>query len=222
MGEGLLMAFALSLDGFGVGLAYGLRRIRIPLISLILIALCTGIAMGLSMLFGTGLTFYLGFIPARLIGAGILLSIGLFQIIRTFKHQKETGDNLECEAVPAIARLTSEAEPRPVFCLQLRFFGLIVQVLRTPDLADMDQSGRISWRESILLGSALAIDAFAAGIGAGLAGMSFTMIAFVALIQILIIRAGQYLAGKFPEKLMDHAAYLPGLVLIMIGISKLI
>ncbi len=78
MGVALLMAVALSLDGLGVGLAYGLRRIRLPLSSLIVIALCTVFAMGISMLLGSWVTLWLRFIPARSLGALILLVLGFF------------------------------------------------------------------------------------------------------------------------------------------------
>lgn len=38
----LLLAFALSLDGFGVGITYGLRKMKIPLLSVLIISLCSG------------------------------------------------------------------------------------------------------------------------------------------------------------------------------------
>jgi putative Mn2+ efflux pump MntP len=38
----LILAFAVSLDGFGVGVMYGLRKIRIPLVSIGIISLWSG------------------------------------------------------------------------------------------------------------------------------------------------------------------------------------
>ena len=52
----ILLAFAVSLDGFGVGVTYGLRRIRIPVLSVVIIALCSGIVVWVSMQIGTLLT----------------------------------------------------------------------------------------------------------------------------------------------------------------------
>ncbi|MFZ3101009.1 MAG: sporulation membrane protein YtaF [Desulfitobacteriaceae bacterium] len=220
MGTALLMAFALSLDGFGVGLAYGLRRIRLPLSSLLVIALCTVFAMGVSMLLGSWVVLWLKFIPAKLLGAIIILSLGIFQFIRAvFKTEKNVCIN---EAIPVMASINQAVLVEPVFRIQLRFLGLVVQVLRTPDLADIDGSGGISLRESLLLGSALAMDAFASGIGAALAGMTLFVIGIVALTQLVMIRLGQVLAGKIPEFLMTKAELLPGLVLIMVGLGKLI
>lgn len=218
MGVELLMAVALSLDGFGVGLAYGLRRIRIPINSLIAISLCTVLAMGTSMLFGGWVTLWLKLIPARILGASILLALGLFQLGKVLWNRN--GEPLP-EAVPAMAAAQANLVLEPVFRLQLRFFGLVIQVLKTPDIADVDGSGVISLKESFLLGCALAVDAFASGIGAAMAGMTLSVIGIVALTQIFMLRLGQQMAGKIPANWIDKAEYLPGAVLVLIGLGKL-
>ena len=219
MGVAMLMAVALSLDGFGVGLAYGLRRIRIPINSLIAIALCTILAMGVSMLFGGWITLWFKLIPARLVGASILLSLGIFQLGKVIWNRNE---EVFPQAVPAMAVVEPKPVLEPVFRFQLRFFGLVIQVLRTPVIADVDGSGVISLRESFLLGCALAVDAFASGIGAAMAGMTLSVIGIVALTQIIMLRLGQQMAGKIPVNWTDKAEYLPGVVLILIGLGKLI
>lgn len=219
MGVAMLMAVALSLDGFGVGLAYGLRRIRIPMSSLIAIALCTVFAMGISMLFGSWVTSWLSFIPAQLLGATILLTLGVFQLARAiWNGQRESFP----QAVPAMAVAIQKPVLEPIFRFQLSLFGFVIQVLKTPAIADVDGSGGISIRESLLLGSALAMDAFASGIGAAMAGMTLSVIGVVALTQIMMLRLGQQTAGKIPESWTAKAEYLPGAVLILIGLGKLI
>ena len=219
MGIAMLMAVALSLDGFGVGLAYGLRRIRIPMNSFIAIAMCTVLAMGISMLFGSWVTLWLTLIPARLLGALILLSLGIFQLGKVIWNRKE---EVLPQAVPAMVAVHPKPVLEPVFRFQLRFFGLVIQVLRTPDIADVDGSGVISLRESYLLGCALALDAFASGIGAAMAGMTLWIIGIAALTLIIMLRLGQLMAGKVPENWTNKAEYLPGTVLILVGLIKLI
>lgn len=44
-----VLAFALSLDSFGVGMTYGLRRVRIPIFSIVIISICSGMFIWLSM-----------------------------------------------------------------------------------------------------------------------------------------------------------------------------
>ncbi|MHB1653953.1 MAG: manganese efflux pump [Desulfitobacteriaceae bacterium] len=236
MGSAFLMAIALSLDGFGVGLTYGLRRIRIPVGSLLVIAFCTVVAMGVSMLFGHWVMFWLKFFPAQMVGALILLGLGSFQLLQALRRSKQgsAGDSGESESglseeetVPAMASSTivmSDGPLRmePILRINLHFLGLVIQVLRTPALADVDHSGGISLYESVLLGSALAMDAFASGIGAALAGMSLSVIVIVALTQLGMLRLGQELAGKIPEVLLEKADFLPGAVLILVGLGKLL
>jgi len=219
MGVALLMAVALSLDGFGVGLAYGLRRIRIPISSLIVIALCTVFAMGISMLFGSWVALWLRFIPARLLGATILLTLGFFQLAKAIWTRNQ---EIFPQAVPAMAVAVQKPVLEPVFRFQLSFLGLVIQVLKTPHIADVDGSGGISLRESLLLGSALAMDAFASGIGAAMAGMTLSVIGIVALTQIMMLYLGQQMVGKIPENWTAKAEYLPGVVLILVGLGKLI
>jgi len=48
----ILLALAVSLDGLGVGLSYGLRRIRLPWTSLVLVSLVSVTASFLSMVTG--------------------------------------------------------------------------------------------------------------------------------------------------------------------------
>jgi putative sporulation protein YtaF len=219
MGAALLMAVALSLDGFGVGLAYGLRRIRIPLSSLSVIALCTVLAMGISMLFGSWVTLWLRFIPARLLGVAIIFALGIFQLTKAVLHHKQ---EVLPEAIPVLKGEYRQSAVEPVFRFQFEVLGLVIQVLRTPDLADVDGSGGINLRESFLLGSALAMDAFASGIGAAMAGMTLSVIGIVAVTQMMMLRLGQHMAGIVPHSWTVKAEYLPGIVLILVGIVKLI
>lgn len=222
MGSAFLLAIALSLDGFGVGLAYGLRRIHLPPGALSVIALCTIVAMGSSMLIGRWMVSWVELVPWKAIGAGLIVLLGLVQIMRAFHHQRDWAGSVE--AVPALAGqpVDRPSEPETVLHFQVRFLGLVIQVLRTPHLADVDGSGRISLRESILLGLALAMDAFATGVGAAMAGITFVVILLVSIIQVGMIKLGQALAGKIPERLLLKAEFLPGMVLIAIGLGKLV
>ncbi len=223
-----LMAIALSLDGFGVGLTYGLRRIRIPLASLVVIALCTVVAMGMSMLFGHWLVRWLTIIPTRIFGAVILMGLGGFQLIQALRRHTQVSEASfgteedEEELAPVMATVDATAMLEPVLNINLRALGLVVQVLRTPDLADVDRSGGISLKESFLLGSALAMDAFASGMGAAMTGMGLSVIVVVALTQLAMLRLGQELAGRIPREFLVRADLLPGAVLILVGLGKLV
>ncbi len=218
MGVALIIALALSLDGFGVGMAYGLNRIKMSLGSLCIIGFCSALAMGTSMLFGQMLIFRLTVISPKVLGAVTLMAVGCYQLIRAIKSRTETE-----KAVPAMTTAVVEADAyQTLLSIKLNVFGLVIQVLKTPNVADLDGSGIISANESIVLGVALAMDSFAAGMAATMTGISLYVIGLVAIMQILMIWTGQILTGKLPLIVLDKVKFLPGVVLLLIGGLKLL
>ncbi|WP_019912004.1 manganese efflux pump [Paenibacillus sp. HW567] len=240
----LLLAFALSLDGFGVGITYGLRKMKIPLLSVLIISLCSGIVICVSMQVGVLLAKVVSPSAASSIGAVILVLMGcwsLFQML--LQREKELSDaGQESEQGEETTRLETavagndtsvhasedEAERGPrkaaVFSLELRHLGVVIQILRTPSSADMDASGSISSTEAMVLGIALSLDAFGAGLGAALLGFnpistSLTIALFSGTFLVLGMKTGLKLSGSF---WMKHAAALPALLLIAMGIMKLL
>ncbi len=211
----MVLAIALSLDGLGVGVAYGIRKIRIPFSSLLIIATCSVLAMSISMLAGHSVVALTSSGTSQ-IGAVIIIAVGLWQLYHSYKNREEVED----EAVPALSyHMTVEEDL--VFKISLKPVGLVIQVLRTPAVADMDGSGGINKREALVLGFALAMDAFGAGFGAALAGFSLAVIPLVALSQILMVTAGRTLtANLIPLHICRKVAFLPGIVLILIGMLK--
>lgn len=170
----LVLAFAVSLDGFGVGVMYGLRRIRIPLGPLAVISLWSGGVIFASMLIGKWMAAFLSPLAAKKIGALILIGIGIWalvQILRQRGEDHEAAKEKTDVAVPGIGEIAAQGE-RSIFTWELRRFGLVIQILRTPTVADVDRSGNISVSEAMLLGLALSLDSFGAGIGAALVGFS--------------------------------------------------
>ncbi|MNW63643.1 manganese efflux pump MntP [compost metagenome] len=88
----------------------------------------------------------------------------------------------------------------------------------------MDASGSISSAEAMLLGIALSLDAFGAGLGAALLGFgpvstSLMIALFSGTFLLLGMKTGLKLSGSY---WMKHAAALPALLLIAMGIMKLL
>ena len=233
----LLLAFALSLDGFGVGITYGLRKMKIPLLSIVIISLCSGVVICVSMQVGVLLARVVSPHAASSIGAVILVLMGcwsLFQMLTQKEKEQGAAEAMDGEEFPdrramletAVTVSGAVAEPlKPtVFSLELRHLGVVIQILRTPSSADMDASGSISSMEAMVLGIALSLDAFGAGLGAALLGFSpvstSLMIAlFSGTFLLLGMRTGLKLSGSY---WMKHAAVLPALLLIAMGIMKLL
>ncbi|MGG4143516.1 MntP/YtaF family protein [Paenibacillus algorifonticola] len=237
----IVLAFAVSVDGFGVGITYGLRRIRIPLLSVLIIACCSGLIILLSMKLGSVIAKYLSPGSASLIGAIVLMGIGCWALLqlRRNRHESKKVDAENASAASGASSPLSEdrsglaavetnaaeaSHPVLVVIVELRRIGLVIQILRTPQAADVDKSGTISASEAIMLGVALSLDAFGAGIGAAMIGLPALLTAIViAAASALFLLGGISFGFRFSHwKGMQALAVLPGILLIMIGISKLL
>lgn len=117
-----------------------------------------------------------------------------------------------------------EALQKAVFSFEIRKLGLVIQILRSPVQADMDNSGSISSWEAMWLGIALSLDAFGAGLGAAMLGFSpLGTASVVALFSGIFLMLGMRVGLRFASKNgMRLISYLPALLLIIMGIMKLL
>lgn len=232
----LILAFAVSLDGFGVGVMYGLRKIRIPFLSIGIISLWSGIIIYSSMQIGVLMSSFMSPLFAKRIGALILIGIGIWalsQLRQQKSHDpqeaaKSSEDQISLSSVPPSghepATLDTLQRTKEILNIEFKRFGLVIQILRTPSIADVDKSGNISASEATLLGLALSLDAFGAGIGAALIG-------FVPLLtaSVISISSGSFIAlglrigFRYAEMTwMKKLSILPGCVLILMGLLKML
>lgn len=204
----LLLAFAVSLDSFSVGFTYGMRKMSIPLKSIFIIACCSAVTLLIAMLVGDLMTrIFPLYITGRL-GGFILVLIGAWVLYQFFRPAKEVSED--------------ETE-KTLINFEIKTLGIVINILRKPMSADIDKSGTITGIEAFLLGVALSLDAFGAGIGAALLGYSpVIMSILVACMSSLFVSVGiksGYVFSKFDW--MDKFSCLPGIILIMIGLWKL-
>jgi putative sporulation protein YtaF len=206
-----ILALAVSLDGFGVGVMYGIRKIRIPFLSIMIISLCSGIIILGSMYIGVIMLQFLPQAAAKMVGAFILMGIGVWAIIQM---------TLQKNNDPVDDKILSE---KRIIHIEIKSLGLVIDILRTPSKADVDRSGNISASEATLLGIALSLDAFGAGIGAALIGFSplITSLAIAVSSGVFLtlgLRAG-YLFSNVGW--VRRFSVLPGFILILMGVVKL-
>lgn len=236
-----LLALAVSLDGFGVGVTYGLRKIRVPWLSVAIIALCSGSMIALSMLVGRRLSGWIEPAWASAIGALILIAIGvwaLVQLLRRGEREQQDrardGDGGENridaasgQAAQTIDKRATDEEAAPEVQYILRWewksIGLVISILRTPSLADIDRSGTITAGEALWLGLALSLDGLGAGIGAALLGLPLLQTSVsIALVSGLCMALGLHVGYWLSHvKWIRKLALLPACLLIILGISKL-
>lgn len=208
----LPLAFALSMDSFGVGTTYGMRRIRLSLLPTMVIAGCSAVVFFLSMKVGGWLTSGVSLRITTWIGAMILIFLGSWALFQSVWKK----DAVQKEA-------EGSDERRHVYRFELKHLGLIIEILRSPTVADIDNSGSISSVEAFFLGLALSLDSLGAGMAAVMIGLSPLFCSTViGIMSAIFIRVGMWFGFRYAEHKWSKAfAYLPGIILICIGLIRL-
>lgn len=213
----LLFAMALSFDGFGVGVAYGVSKIKIPFFSLLVISITSALAISLSMLAGHLLSTFVSVKVAERVGAIILIMVGLWIIFQPWLQKKARNNKEHNQETHHAIKVTPST-----YKFQIKSLGLVIQIIKEPSAADLDSSGTINLLEAFFLGLALAMDALGAGFGAAMAGFKPILTPLiVGIVKFIFVSLGDYLGRRYtPGWLGAKAAILPGWVLIILGISK--
>lgn len=212
-GAVVLVAIAVSVDGLWGGLAFGLRRIRIPATSLFLMAVLSGLGSGLAMLAGRLLGRSIPFATANWVSAALLLGLGVTTLWEAHLERRErqtgrgqlTGDG---------QRFLPEGKAHP--------FRHLLRVLADPQIVDSDYSGDIGLAEACVLGLAVAIDASLAAFTIGLAGRgSWIVPSLIGLAHYVLIGVGNLLGSRRAvHGLSSRLTYLPGGILVLLGLLR--
>lgn len=208
-GKLIFFAIALSLDAFSAGFAYGLRRIKIPLVSYCALICASMFIVGLSVFFGSAVAQIIPPVWGEKLGGMILLGIGLWWLFRPRKNNKNI--NQEDEKIKKIVEL------------RLASLAVIIQIFEEPVCADIDASGVISIQESLFLAFALSVDALGAVFGAALAGsVGIQTVLFIAIFQLFFLLLGVYLGRSSTFMWMrTQGPVIAGLLLCMLGLLKI-
>ncbi|MEK5441563.1 MULTISPECIES: sporulation membrane protein YtaF [unclassified Fredinandcohnia] len=203
----VLLAFAVSLDSFSVGFTYGMRKMKIPFKSIITIAFCSAVTMAAAMGLGKSIELLLSPAIADRLGGIVLMLIGVWVLVQFFRPTSQASE---------------QNEEKLLVKVEIKSLGLVINILKKPMVADLDKSGTITGFEAFLLGFALSLDAFGAGIGAALLGFSpLVMALLVAVMSSLFVYTGIKSGAVFSKKRwVQKFSFLPGILLILIGIWK--
>ncbi|MBY6035222.1 sporulation membrane protein YtaF [Fictibacillus nanhaiensis] len=204
----VLLALAVSLDSFGAGLTYGMKSIKIPFRSILIIAICSAVTFLISMLLGFTLEQFISKKTGEVLGGMILLGIGIYSLWQVFLPEKEY----------------MEKETKDIVLFEIKSLGIVIHILKKPVMADIDKSGSITGWEAVLLGIALSLDAFGAGIGAALVHLPPLLTTMTIACMSALFLWGGMVVGLFSVNKaawMKRLSILPGLLLIVMGLLKM-
>lgn len=196
----LLYSLSSNLDNLVIGIAYGVKKIKIGLISNLIIATVTSIGTLISMSVGK---FISGFLPTSLtnmLGAVIIMLLGLYFLIQSILKliPKSYSNSLALKNVD--------------------------EIMDYAEKSDSDNSGTLNIKEAFVVSLGLMLNNLGTGLAASITGVnvSITVICtFILSIALLMLgkSIGHNILGFICGK---YAPLISGVLLIILGIFELI
>lgn len=210
----MILGISLSIDSAFVGFSYGIKGTKIPNLSKLVICVFSVLYAGISLLAGHALMNFLPPEAAKVTGALILALIGLGMVVKALEKKPDA----EKPVLPAAKR-------SGIHIFLIGPLEITVRILKDPDAGDLDKSGSIDLKESLLLGFALSVDALGAGVGSSLLGIGRWYLPFIiGAFQLMFLCTG-LLAGKCLKNRVHvsekRLSVLSGAVLIAFSCLKL-
>lgn len=205
----IMLGIAVSIDGMLAGVAYGLRNIRMPLPSLVIIFIVTGIMSSLALVCAYYVGQYMNTDLALIMGACLLILLGLWSLFQQYLTRKVPSYTHEGE-------VTAKA-------LTFSIGRLVISIMAKPETADVDRLGIISPLEAVFLGIAVGLDGAVGTFAAALmGGLPLYAPIIVGLIHAVCVGFGCYASACFvSESVKKRFPYLHGALLILLGLIRL-
>ena len=217
----IILAFSSSVDSFGIGITYGLRKTVLTISSKFILFVISLIVTFCSVFIGRNLSYIFTPETTRLIGSLILVVMGLIIIFQILTCKKNN------TPLTTISQETQkQCLEKKVYQFFIKFLGITIQIIKDPISSDFDSSCKIDTKEAIYLGIALSIDSFCIGIGSSILGANSLLFPIlVALFQFIFLSIGTAFGkkinkvSKIPNNIWN---LISGILLIIIGISRII
>ena len=196
------LSFSLSsnLDNVVVGIAYGIKKVKIGIISNLIIAFVTSIGTYLSMLAGAYISKFLPRSFANAFGALIIIILGIYFII---------------QSITKLIKNTKSKE------LALKN---ITDMIEYAQKSDLDNSGDINMKEALIVAFGLTFNNLGTGVAASITGVNIQLtVIFTFILSIFTIifggAIGNHVLGKILGK---YASLFSGVLLIILGIIEFV
>ncbi len=196
----LLFSLSSCIDNVVVGIAYGIKKIKIGLWSNLMIAGVTTTGTFLSMSLGWYVTTFIPPKYANYIGSGVMILLGLYFVLQS------------------VTKLTLQTQSKSVALKDL------LDMMQYASDSDLDQSGDINLKEAFLVSLGLTFNNIGAGIAASITGVSIsvTVIATFVISLLAIVLGetlGSHVFGKFLGK---FAPLIAGGLLLVLGVVEML
>lgn len=150
----ILLALSSSIDSFGVGITYGIKKTKISYASIIILFILSFCITNLSIMLGHFFSIIISTNFSNILGSCLLIFMGIF-IVYEALFPKE-----KAKSAPKI--LPKE------YNFFIEFLGITINIIKNPISSDIDNSNRIDFKEALFLGVVMSLDAMCIGFGGGI------------------------------------------------------
>ncbi len=181
-----------------IGVAYGIKKIKIGIMANLIIALVTSAGTYLSMTVGKHIAALLPGSGSNVLGAAVIGLLGLYFIIQS------------------IIKLSKNTKPKELALKD------VSDMMEYAEESDIDRSGTIDKREACLVGIGLMLNNLGTGVAASITNVNvlFTTIATF-VISILTLLLGEAIGNRAFGKLFGkYAPLFSGILLVLLGIFQ--
>lgn len=224
----LLLAIAVNVDNFAVGIAYGIKKIRIGWLTNLFIGLISAIGTYLALSVGNDIENYFSANIANALGSFILIAVGIWSIWKTLKRQRRKV-KMRQEMSVLVAAGSNRAMSDSYYKNSSEEFSQeffqefsYEKFLEHPEKADVDRSGYIDVQESIALAFGLTLNNLGSGLGGGISNLNVPITTFLVLLfSLLGISGGYFLSDRLIPKISGFwAGILSASLVIITGVYE--
>lgn len=200
----ILLVLALSLDTFFACMALGAKKIEIPFISKLIIALVSSFFLTLSLTFGNLLTLFVNQHTLNIIGFLVLFILATVNIF----------DSLFKKFIQKHIFLTHS--------INIKYLTLTLNIYIDKTKADKDKSLSLNPAEALVLSILLSMDSLFTGISIQTNILNgIFLVSLSVVLGVISSVLGIYLGRKLQTQEKDYS-YISGIILLFLSFNKLL
>ena len=204
--QAAIISISISIDAFAASFAYGCKKIKMPISSVIIITLICTFTIAVSFIFGVVIADNINEVFLVFLSFSILFLIGLTKLF----------DSVTKSIIRKYSKFKKEIK------LSIFNFKLVMNIYADPEAADVNISKSISPKEATVLAVSLSLDGLAVGLSAAMIGVNgFVLILFTLISGFTSIILGCFLGNKAASKLRFNISWIAGIIFILLAFMQL-
>lgn len=207
MVQSLILVLSLCIDTFVTSIVYSSNKIKIPVVSGLIIDTICSLFLAISLFFGYLIKDFIPINIASTISFLLLLILGVYRLFEAFFK------NL-------IKKYYDKGSPLTFKIFEFKF---ILQIYADEIKADLDESKILSPKEAFFLAVALSLDSLTVGFGCSLGTVNYLATVLLSfLVGALLLVLGGYVGKKISKNYNLNLSWLSGVLLIILAFIRII